>query len=606
MSTTVFGRTPAPLRYKGVNSESRYLRMGDGVSIAVDIMRPLGLAPETRLPTILIFARYWRSFALRGFEPKRRALVGPRQALPDFLLGNGYAVVVVDTRGSGASSGFTPYPFNRRELADYAEVVEWVIAQPWSNGKVGATGISYEGIAAELLCAMHPAATKVVIPQQADIDQYAECFMPGGILNQMFLSGWQQTNEDLDQNRVPLAFGRLTRIFIKGVRPVDEDRDGSLLAQAVREHRHNADVTAYSRSVTYRDDPFGASGVSLDELSSCHYRQGIEASGTALFTWGSWLDGATADGVLRRFVSYRNPQRAVIGAWSHRYLNHASPYCKPKGRLRPELKMLWQEMVDYFDRYLQQPKASDSGENRLYYYTLGEEVWKQTSVWPPAGSQRETWYLQQGHGLSRHCPDAESGSDDYKVDFEVTTGRRNRWWAQDGVTKAVYPDRAREDQCLLCYTSAPLEEDMEITGHPVITLYLSSTTEDGAFFVYLEEVDEAGRVTYITEGQLRALHRKTVADETAARLAIPYHSFLRKDGMPLQPGEVSEVSFHLLPTSVLVRKGRRLRVAIAGHDKDSFVRIPAQGEPVISVQRNRVYASFIELPVVHRGDDQPP
>lgn len=180
MSDIYIGKPPAVPRYKRVSAQSRYLTMSDGVAIAVDVMRPLGVAADARLPTILFFARYWRSFALRGLEPTKRALIGPRQPLPDFLLGNGYAVVVVDTRGSGASGGFTPYPFNRRELEDYAEVVDWVIAQPWSNGKVGATGISYEGIAAELLCAMHPQATKVVIPQQADIDQYGECLLPGG------------------------------------------------------------------------------------------------------------------------------------------------------------------------------------------------------------------------------------------------------------------------------------------------------------------------------------------------------------------------------------------------------------------------------------------
>jgi len=56
----------------------------------------------------------------------------------------------------------------------------------------------------------------------------------------------------------------------------------------------------------------------------------------------------------------------------------------------------------------------------------------------------------------------------------------------------VYPDRAEEDRRLLTYTSKPLEEDTEITGHPVVTLYVTSTATDGAFFVYLEDVDEAG------------------------------------------------------------------------------------------------------------------
>ena len=64
-----------------------------------------------------------------------------------------------------------------------------------------------------------------------------------------------------------------------------------------------------------------------------------------------------------------------------------------------------------------------------------------------------------------------------------------------------------------------------------------STATDGAFFVYLEDVDEAGRVTYITEGQLRALHRKVSTDAPPFKMLVPYHSFKKKDGLPLVPGD---------------------------------------------------------------------
>ena len=298
-------------------TQSLYVPMRDGVRIAIDVMRPRGAPADLKLPTILIVARYWRSFAFRGFSPPNRAPIGPRQPLPDFLVANGYAVVTVDSRGSGASSGASRWPFSNDELTDYGEVVDWIISQPWSDGTVGSTGISYEGIAAELLTVAHPAATNAVIPQQADIDQYGEWLFPGGIRN-LLLEDWQRTNEDLDSNRLPGAFGRLGGLFIKGVRAVDDDKDGSQLRKAVAEHQGNANVAAYSRAITYRDDPFGPSGITLDDISAISHRDEIERSGAAIFSWGSWLDGSTADGVIRRFVTYSNPQRAVIGAWSHR------------------------------------------------------------------------------------------------------------------------------------------------------------------------------------------------------------------------------------------------------------------------------------------------
>jgi hypothetical protein len=143
-----------------------------------------------------------------------------------------------------------------------------------------------------------------------------------------------------------------------------------------------------------------------------------------------------------------------------------------------------------------------------------------------------------------------------------------------------------------------LTSDTEITGYPVINLYVTSTRTDGAFFVYLEEVDEAGKVTYLTEGQLRVIHRNVSKDTPPYTTLVPYHTFKKKDAMPLVPDEIAELKFGLLPTSVLIRKGHRIRVAIAGHDKSVFARIPAEGTPVISVARNRQHASFIDLPVV--------
>jgi uncharacterized protein len=616
MLQTTFGKPPCRRPpYKGVATESLYVPMSDGARIAVDVLRPRDAPADLKLPAILIIARYWRSFALRGFAPRGRAPIGPRHALPDFLVAHGYAVVVVDSRGSGASSGSTPFPFNPRELQDYGEVVDWIVEQPWSDGQVGATGISYEGIAAELLTAAHPRATRAVVPQQADIDQYGEFLCPGGIPNGWMIDTWQHTNDALDRNRLPSEWtssqserrslvyriaARLSHFAIRGVRPVDADRDGTALRQAVAEHAGNADVAAYARALTYRDDPFGPSGITVDDFSTIRHREAVDSAGAALFAWGSWFDGCTADGVLRRFIGYRNPLRAVIGAWSHGYLNHGSPYGARDGKLRPALKALWQEMLEHFDLHLKGAGDPDLAGRTLFYYTIGEEAWKVTGVWPPAGAATDRWYLGPSHSLSEAAPTAEDAADTYAVDFEATTGRTNRWRSQDGITRVVYPDRAEADGRLLTYTGAPLADDLEIAGHPVVTLYVTSTATDGAFYVYLEDVDANGRVTYLTEGQLRALHRRVSDRPPPLPLFVPHHSFLREDAMPLVPGEVAELSFGLLPISALVRKGHRLRVAIAGHDRDTFARIPADGGPIITVHRNRICASHIDMPIIRR------
>ena len=143
-----------------------------------------------------------------------------------------------------------------------------------------------------------------------------------------------------------------------------------------------------------------------------------------------------------------------------------------------------------------------------------------------------------------------------------------------------------------------MSTDTEITGHPLVTLYASSTAEDGAFFVYLEDVDENGRVTYITEGHLRAMCRQISREKPPFKFFGPYRTFKRADSAPLVAGEIVELTFDLIATSVLIKKGHRIRIAIAGADKDSFDRFPRDGSvPMIHVERNSQYPSRIVLPI---------
>jgi putative CocE/NonD family hydrolase len=257
----------------------------------------------------------------------------------------------------------------------------------------------------------------------------------------------------------------------------------------------------------------------------------------------------------------------------------------------------WAEVLRFFNHHLLDQPHARFEEKVLFYYTLGAERWQRTQSWPPAGFQQQRYYLGENGSLTAEAPTAEMGADEYRVDFSATTGSSNRWHTPDGVTAVVYGDRAQADKKLLTYTSEPVVEDREITGHPLVTLYLSSTATDGAFYVYLEAVDERGKVTYLSEGQLRAIHRQVLTAVPPYQTFGPYHTFKKEDAQPLVPGEVTELSFALLPISVVIKKGNCLRLAIAGHDKDTFVPIPEHGVPTISVQRSTVYASYIELPM---------
>ena len=172
---------------------------------------------------------------------------------------------------------------------------------------------------------------------------------------------------------------------------------------------------------------------------------------------------------------------------------HSSPYLEPKAKPVPSQSGQWGEVLSFFDHHLLDRKNKRFDEKVLYYYTLGAETWQKTSVWPPEGTQTQRWFFGENGGLTPNQPASEIGMDNYKVDLNATTGTHNRWHTPDGITPVIYKDRAKADKCLLTYTSEPLTTDVEVTGHPLVTLHITSTATDGAFYVYLEEIDETGK-----------------------------------------------------------------------------------------------------------------
>lgn len=124
-----------------------YLKMSDGIDIAVDIWLPQKDS-SCSYPVVINFARYYRSCRLwwpflsfNLFQGKPFALL-EHESVKGFLA-EGIAVVVYDVRGSGASLGVCKYPWWPREREDSKEIIDWVMKQPFCNKKIGVYGTSY-------------------------------------------------------------------------------------------------------------------------------------------------------------------------------------------------------------------------------------------------------------------------------------------------------------------------------------------------------------------------------------------------------------------------------------------------------------------------------
>ncbi len=587
-------------------NQSVYVTMRDGVRIAVDVWLPRSIEEGSRIPTLMQSTRYWRAYESTTGDSEDDKFFSHAERIN----GAGYALVLVDARGSGASFGWRPYERSVEEATDYGEVVDWIVEQPWSDGGVGAYGVSYAGNTAELLLINRHPAVKAIAPLFNDFDNFSHLAFPGGALEAGPLDRWANRLAYMDQNDLcgyrNLEGAACSELLARwaGVKRVDADTEGALLDAAVAEHGRNVNYLDAALVYEFRDDPWGDTGV-VDagrKGSPAGHLTDIEASGVPMFIRAGWQDAATVNGTLGRYNTLSNVQQVFIGPWDHGARNDADPFKPADTAVAPTSDEQWLQMFAFFDRYLK--PGGQPIESSITYYTLGADRWTTTQTWPPSGFSDETFYLREDGKLTEELSVAKDAAVDYAVDFEATTGRHNRWFTNNGGGgDVVYGDRAAEDARLLTFTSEPFAADTEITGHPIITLFASSTHDDGLFIAYLEDVAPDGHVTYITEGQLRAVQRKTSSEEPAYWKAGPHRRQLRSEAMPLVPGEVAELEFELWGTSVLIRSGHRLRIAIAGADKDTFLRYPRDGgEPTISVQTSSRYPSRITLPVADQED----
>ncbi len=192
---------PVPWRaFHTIRKASQYVVVRDGTHIAVTVYLPPAYAGQP-LPTIMQATRYHRH---RRLTPLAWWLY--REQLYLMLrrfVNNGYAWISVDARGSGASFGHNSGAFSHDEVCDYLDVIDWVIQQPWSDGCVGVTGVSYDGTTAERIASQGHPAVKAAAPRFSLFDTWADVVYPGGIHLTWFTRSWGEHTRALDANRNP-------------------------------------------------------------------------------------------------------------------------------------------------------------------------------------------------------------------------------------------------------------------------------------------------------------------------------------------------------------------------------------------------------------------
>lgn len=531
-----------------------FVNARDGTRLAVSIVLP-DAAQSRALPTFVRMTRYPR---------------GPIDAAQDAALSEaGFAVIVVDERGTGGSGGERLLPWSPAVDGDADDVIRWIMRQPWSNGRVATYGVSYDGASAEGAAASGAPGLGAAALLFIGSDPYVDIVYPGGILNDWFMRHWSEWNG---------ALGLGEECLVDGT-------GGSA-------HANGSDPSTYEAVLRapHRDDSLA--GFTYDDISGLARQPVISDSGVAEYALASWYDAAFARGALERFVRGAGTQFLTIGPWNHGGSHFVDPL-RPRLGAEPHVHVELRAMLRSIGRRLATPESSPP-VHALRYYTLGEGRWHSSKSWPPRGVSTVPVYLASGRRLAHGKPaPGQAAPTRYRVVREASSGDATRWHTTMCGWPVAYEDRAERDSMLSTFTSPPLARPITITGSPWAKLWFSATSPDASVFVYLEAVAPDGGVVYLTEGQLRVCHRATQGLTPLG----PAHSFKRRDAAPLGRGEITALDIGLLPISARVPSGHRLRLAIAGADCGIFATVPPSGSVTFSIYHDSARRSALNLPV---------
>jgi putative CocE/NonD family hydrolase len=597
--------------YDGSKRTSDYLELSDGTRLAYDLIIPTrrGVPANQPLPVLFKYTPYGRAWTIFDKDGKflldeitkldrptramlrlRYWLAGDRGRILDPLfrdrwldtvVRHGYIVISVDRPGTGASFA-SPTPGSMETASRFeSEIIDWIAAQPWSDGGVGMYGDSQQAMVQFAAAASGNPHLKAILPAASDMEIYNAVEYPGGIFNKAFASVYAV---------VPLLDKLAT--------PVDNDPDGALLAQA-RDSRKNAVSTQSTLEVATQcpyHDSLSPDGINPWQVMDLYpFIDRINQSHTAIYMTVGWYDIFTAD-MFYWYLNLSVPKHLTVRPTDHSQVSANLPDLN-----------YGTEALRWLDYWL---KGIDNGitdEPPIHYFLQDgpkKGIWQSSPQWPPAPQKTTAYYFAPGKngtstsvndgGLEENFPSAGSASDAYTVDYSTTTGPKSRWAAVEEAHD--YPDMAPHDARSLTYTTMPLSGEVQITGHPVTHLWLSTAAPDMDVFIYLEAVDASGKSTYLTEGELRASHRK-LGQAPFDNLGLPYQTHFQADALPIATGEPFEMIFGLLPTSYQLHAGDRMRITISFSDAGNFDTPVIEPAPAVTVLRDASHPSFVELPI---------
>ena len=504
--------------------------MRDGVTLAADVYSGVEDVPRPALVALSPYGKELQALALT-MPPQRR----PSQMWDGCIeagdiarvVGEGYAHVIGDIRGSGASEGEHIGNYNAGGVPlgqDAYDVIEWVAEQPWCDGNVGMIGISYFGSMQVLAAAERPPSLKAIFVSGGHYDFY-ETTYHGGVM--WFMpraaregrggdSGWAFTD-------------RITSRMLETYSPEE-------IEKRVAERLQDPDVAAWPNLVhllhypTHHEAWFD---IVMNDLDGDWYEERNPVNLAANIEIPVYLQidqgrGWTLDGHLELFDVLKGPKKLDIGSY-------------PPMQSRP-----WVEEHDTMFRWYEYwLKGVDNGimdEPAVSVFVEGSREVVTAQQWPPKDVEYRSLYLRPRSKLST-AP--EPMGPEHAV--------------PDGFYQA--PLTVTDEVEILSWSTPPFEEATELIGTGAAHLFAEIDQPDTNFILRLWDAAPNGSRQLITTGFLKASHRELDERTTEGN---PYHPHTR--AVPVEPGAIEEYVLRLYPFAATFRPGHRLVVELSNDE----------------------------------------
>lgn len=516
--------------------------MQDGCKLAARIWRPAMVRPAP-VPAILEYIPYRK----RDGTALRDEMTHP------FFASHGYASVRVDLRGHGESEGLMFDEYTSQEHQDCLEVLEWIAAQSWCNGRIGMMGISWGGFNSLQVAALRPVQLKAVISLCSTDHRYTDdIHYKGGCL----------INENLGWSATMLSYSS---------RPPDPALTGDHWRDewlARLEHQlHLAPI--WLRHPDY--DDYWRQGSICEDYSQ------ITAPVLAI---GGWND-AYSNAVARLVRNLDCPARGIIGPWVHKYPHFAIP--KPQIDFLGEALRWWDQWLKGHNRgVLDDPPVRVYVMDSISPQTMPDHWpgrWVGMKAWPNAEQKWRRFYLSD-RGLSEQ---AGSGDQPIEVCTTQTVGQDSGEFCAIWLGPELPGDQRNDDANSCCFDSQPLENAIDLVGQAHLDLVVSSTVRQARIALRLCDVRPDGSVARISWALYKLNHQ---GDHTKTQL--------------LEPGRRYQIRIAFDDCARHIPAGHRLRLSIS----TSYWPILW---PCAEAATIRIYpaSSMLALPVLGQDDHSP-